>query len=576
MRYILLICFLPLQIMAQWPANFNYGNESKTYETLIEQYQSLANNNSKAALFTIGTTDVGKPLHAFIIDREGNFGPTALQNRKKPVLFINNGIHPGEPCGIDASLLLAEQMLSGNIPIPYAQIIIIPVFNVGGMLNRNCCSRANQEGPNNYGFRGNAQNLDLNRDFVKNDAQNTIWLMRFIAERDPDVFIDTHTSNGADYQYVMTLIQSQIDKLTPSIAQLQNDELTPFLYNQMKLQGYPMAPYVHTVKRTPDHGIMDYLDSPRYSTGFTSFRNTLSFVSETHMWKPFEERVKSTYLLLFEAANWMEKNAALLINTRQKAHNQVINTTEVAIDWSLDTTQVDSFNFKGYQAEMITSELTGLQRLQYNREAPYNKNIAYFHHYSTTNTTTLPKYYIIPQAWKNVVDKLTNAGVSVKKLKNDVNLKVLQTYIEDFKTLTKPYEGHYLHYDTKTSETQGEIQFYAGDYVIETNQLTNLFIGNVLCPAGVDSYFNWGFFDAVLQQKEWFSDYVFEEKAIDILKTNPGLKADLEKAKKQDSTLANSHWNQLAFIYKQSAYFEKSANRYPVYQYNKSLRGLLK
>jgi hypothetical protein len=576
MRYLLLFCLLPLQTIAQWPVGVKYGNESKTYEALIEQYQALDKQYGKAALFTIGTTDVGKPLHAFIIDRDGNFGPSELKNRKKPVLFINNGIHPGEPCGIDASLMLAEQMLAGNIPIPNAQIIIIPVFNVGGMLNRSCCSRANQEGPAEYGFRGNAQNLDLNRDFVKNDAQNTIWLMRFIAERDPDVFIDTHTSNGADYQYVMTLIQSQIDKLEPGIAALQNENLTPFLYQQMNAQGYPMAPYVHTVKRTPDDGIMDYLDSPRYSTGFAASRNTLSFVSETHMWKPFEERVKSTYLLLYDAATWMEQNSALLINTRQQAHNKVKNTTEVAINWSLDTTKVDSFNFQGYEANFITSELSGLERLQYNRKAPYSKNILYYHHYKTTNTTTLPKYYIIPQAWQQVVEKLETAGVHVVKLKSDLTLNVSQTFITDYNTIDKPYEGHYLHYDTKTIKKTGEVLLYAGDYVVETNQLTNYFIGNVLCAEGVDSYFNWGFFDSVLQQKEWFSAYVFEEKALDILKANPGLKTALDKAIKKDTVLANSHWKQLEFVYQQSAYYENTVNRYPVFEYNKSLMGLLK
>lgn len=576
MRYLLLCCFLPLYTFAQWPVGLKYGNESKTYEALIEQYQALDKQHSKAALFTIGTTDVGKPLHAFIIDRDENFSPVQLKIRKKPVLFINNGIHPGEPCGIDASLMLAEQMLAGNIPIPNAQIIIIPVFNVGGMLNRSCCSRANQEGPADYGFRGNAKNLDLNRDFVKNDAQNTVWLMKFITERDPDVFIDTHTSNGADYQYVMTLIQSQIDKMEPSVAALQNDELSPFLYNQMQSQGYPMVPYVHSIKRTPDDGIMDYLDSPRYSTGFTSFRNTLSFVSETHMWKPFEERVKSTYLLLYDAAIWMESNAAVLINTRKKAHNAIKSTSLVAIDWKLDTTLVDTINFKGYQANMSTSKLSGLEKLSYDRNSPYSKNIPYYHHYKVTNSTNLPKYYIIPQAWQQVVEKLETAGVHVVKLKSDLALNVSQTFITDYKTIDRPYEGHYLHYDTKTIKKTGEVLLYAGDYVVETNQLTNYFIGNVLCAEGIDSYFNWGFFDATLQQKEWFSDYVFEEKAQDILNANPGLKTTLDKAIKKDTVLANSHWKQLEFIYQQSAYYENTVNRYPVFEYNKSLIGLLK
>lgn len=44
-------------------------------------------------------------------------------------------------------------------------------YNVGGMMNRSSSSRANQDGPEEYGFRGNSQNLDLNRDFIKMDSE---------------------------------------------------------------------------------------------------------------------------------------------------------------------------------------------------------------------------------------------------------------------------------------------------------------------------------------------------------------------------------------------------------------------
>ncbi|MFT6843861.1 MAG: hypothetical protein ACJAUV_000028 [Flavobacteriales bacterium] len=571
MRFLCLFLLLPFLSYGQWPSNFNYGNESKSYAKLIEAYEALDKKYTSAILIEIGKTDIGKPLHAFIIDGSNNFDAVPVATRKKPVLFINNGIHPGEPCGIDASLLLAQQMLSSNIPIPNAQVIIIPAFNVGGMLNRSCCSRANQNGPEMYGFRGNAQNLDLNRDFVKNDALNTQSLMRFLAQRDPDVFIDTHTSNGADYQYTMTLIQSQPNKMEAGVAALQNDVLTPFLYKRMANLDYPMVPYVYSVKQTPDDGIKDYLDTPRYSTGYTAFRNTLSFVSETHMWKPFEERVKSTYLLLYTAASWMETNALQLIQARRQAHQKVSEIKTVGIQWALDTTIVDSISFLGYEASYIPSEISQSDRLFYDRTKPFTKNIAYYHTYKTSLTTTLPKYYIIPQAWVKIVDKLKIAGVKVHQLKKEGTLLVNQSYVKSFKTTDKPYEGHYLHYDTQTEKVQDYLPFYTNDFVVETNQLTNLFIGNVLTPEGVDSYFNWGFFDAIVQQKEWFSDYVFEEKALEILNNDTDLQAKLDKAKQLDKDLAKSHWKQLLFIYQASEYYEKSVNRYPVYEFNGKL-----
>ena len=98
-------------------------------------------------------------------------------------------------------------------------IVIIPVYNVGGALNRGSYSRANQNGPEAYGFRGNARNLDLNRDFIKCDSRNARSFNRLFNQWKPDVFVDTHTSNGADYQYVMTLISTQKDRLGGALGE---------------------------------------------------------------------------------------------------------------------------------------------------------------------------------------------------------------------------------------------------------------------------------------------------------------------------------------------------------------------
>lgn len=556
---------------AQWPVGFNFGNQSTSYQEMIDFYTELDKKYDTAKLLTIGTTDVGKPLHAFIIDRDQSFFPSNLTQRKKPVILINNGIHPGEPCGIDASMMLAEQMLTGFIAIPNVQILIIPALNVGGMLNRSCCSRANQNGPELYGFRGNAKNLDLNRDFVKTDSENVSWLIQFMAEWNPDVFIDTHTSNGADYQYVMTLIQAQHNKLHPEIDELQDKALTPFLFNYMAQRSYELTPYVHTLKRTPDHGIFDFNDTPRFSTGHTALRNTLSFVSEAHMWKPFEERVKSTYLLLYGLCNWMEGNSTKLISTRQLAEAQTKKIKEVPVAWELDTTKVDSILFKGYEAEYIPSNLSKTNRLSYNREKPYTKNILFYHNYKPTLIEKLPKYYVIPQAWKTIANKLEQAGVDVFQLNRQQELKIKQYHITDFETSKQPYEGHYVHSNVSTEESINTMVFNSGDFVVPTNQALNTLIANYLSPRSVDGYFAWGFLDAILQQKEWFSDYVFEEKATEILNQNPGLQAAFNKKMKKDESFAKNHWAQLYFVYKASAYYEETAFRYPVFYYNGNL-----
>ncbi len=175
------------------------------YQWLDEQYED-------ARLLEVGPTDAGRPLHLFVIDRGRHLSPEQIRESGKNILFINNGIHPGEPCGVDASPKLANDLLSGedscSAYLDNTVIAIVPIFNVGGALMRGSFHRANQNGPVEYGFRGNARNLDLNRDFIKLDSKNTQSLVALLRQWEPDILVDTHTSNAADYPYTITLINS--------------------------------------------------------------------------------------------------------------------------------------------------------------------------------------------------------------------------------------------------------------------------------------------------------------------------------------------------------------------------------
>ncbi|MCB0684129.1 MAG: hypothetical protein KDC32_24970, partial [Saprospiraceae bacterium] len=127
------------------------------------------------AVRTYGDTDAGFPLHLAILSIDGDFDPVSLRKKGKRILFINNAIHPGEPCGVDATMMLLQDYLldpARREALENVVVIAIPFYNIGGGLNRGSFSRANQEGPIEYGFRGNARNLDLNRDFIKCDSRN--------------------------------------------------------------------------------------------------------------------------------------------------------------------------------------------------------------------------------------------------------------------------------------------------------------------------------------------------------------------------------------------------------------------
>ena len=253
---------------------------------------------------------------------------------------------------------------------------------------------------------------------------------------------------------------------------------------------------------------------------------------------------------------------------RNKAEKDCAQKKDFDLNWQLDTAKFESIIFKGYEAKYKKSSVTGQQRLYYDQDAPYTKKIKFYDEYKTTVTVKKPEMYIIPQAWKEVIDRLKINNIYMKRLSKDTTLEAEVYYIENYTSSHNPYEGHYLHANVEIIKETQRLNFYKGDYVVDVNNKNNRYIVETLEPQGVDSWFAWGFFDAVLHQKEGFSDYVFEEKAGEILKQNPSLKTEFETKQKQDTVFAKDAYAQLNFIYRHSNFFEKSYNRYPVVRLN--------
>ncbi len=552
----------------QTPFEKSGGTQSATYEECISYYEKLAALSPEIKIIQQGNSSVGKPYHLIIISRAGISKPTEVNRKEKAVLFINNGIHPGEPDGIDASMMLARDLLfkkEMNALLSHVVVLIIPVYNIAGCMNRGCCSRANQNGPLEYGFRANAQNLDLNRDFMKNDAPETFSFENIFTQWHPDWFADTHVSDGADYTYTMTYIATQHNKLSPKLADYETNTLVPYLKSEMSKSGYEMCPYVNTLKETPDSGIAEFLESPRFSTGYAALFNCIGFVLETHMLKPYDSRVRSTYAFLL---SWIQKayiDHGVIHGLHEFADEKTSAfENDFPINYKLDMNSQTEISFKGYEAKYKPSDVSGESRLYYDEQSPYNKKIPFYNTYTAQLTIPKPSAYIIPQHCKKVIDIFQNNGVQMQQLTHDTIMKVECYYILDYKTGDHPYEGHYLHNNISVQKDTLMIHFYAGDVLVKMNQPANRFILECLEPQSMDGFFAWNYFDAILQQKEGYNNYVWEDKAAQILSTNSELKKLFEEEKKSNPDFAKDADAQLDFIYRHSPDYETSVNRYPV------------
>ena len=544
-------------------------NYTPTYDEVIEMYQLLDKSYENAKLVEQGKTDVGKPLHLFIINNEAEFNPVKIRKQDKSVLLINNGIHPGEPEGIDASLQFADDILRNKNGmqkwLDNTVIIIIPVYNIGGDLNRSAYNRSNQTTPYETGFRGNARNLDLNRDFSKCDSKNARSINTIFNEWNPDVFLDTHTTNGSDHQYSITWVTPFPDYFPPTQEKFLREKMIPQVFEMMDKGEYKLIPYVDWIFNDPLKGIQIFPDAPRYSSGYASLFNSYGMMTENHVYKDFPDRVKSVYQFITVLAEFTSKNHNEIIQSRQKGLQETLALEKYPIDYEIDTTKYRMIDFDGYEvSDSIIDKVTGLPRFGYDRSKPFSAKIRYYDEYNISEEIKVPEYYILPQSWREVIERLQLNGVEMVPLKKDTIMQVEVDYIEEFTSPKQPYNGHYFHDKVSTRSEMQDIQYYAGDLIIPLRQNKMKYILEMLEPKAMDSFFRWDFFDSVLDQREYFSSYGFEENALKYLNEHPAFKKQLEEKRASDPGFAKNHRAQLAFIYNNTEWAEKTFKRYPV------------
>ena len=564
---ILLVSLLQLSNAQVTPFEKSGGKASATYFEVIDWYKKLSRQSGIIQIKEAGGSDAGYPLQLVMISNDKKFIPAAWHAKHKIVILINNGIHPGEPDGIDASMMLVRDIINKKVTLPdNVALAFIPVYNIGGCLNRGAGSRVNQNGPLAYGFRGNSQNLDLNRDFTKCDSKEANSFSKIFHLLDPDILVDNHVSDGADYQHTMTLITTQYNKLGGTLGSWLQQSFEPQLYRTMHTKNWDMTPYVNFETASPDSGMEMFYDPPRYSSGYASLFATISFMPETHMLKPFADRVHATYALLQTIIATACANADSLIILRNSLKKDISLQQEFALKFTVDSSKFSSISFKGYQQAYTTSDATGLQKMYYDHSKPFTKQVKFYNNFKPSNFITKPKGYIIPPGWQQVINLLKSNNVNMVAFKKDTTIAVEVYHIEEYHPAVRAYEKHHKNTGVKVSTSVQSINFLKGSVYIPMNQITNRYIIAMLEPTGDDSFFSWNFFDAILQQKEGYSDYRWDDVAAKVLKNDPALQKKLAQKKLDDPSFATNSAAQLEYIYLNSPFYEREHLRYPVFR----------
>lgn len=563
-----------------WLTDYEKSGRTETprYKETLDYCRRLDSASSLITFISFGKSAQGQDLPLLIMDKEGLSDPEKIHDSGRLLLLIQACIHPGECEGKDAGLMLFRDLMlnqqssASSYPLSglldHVSIIFIPIFNADGHERFGPYNRINQNGPKEMGWRVTANNLNLNRDFLKADTPEMQAWLKMFNNWMPDFFIDTHTTDGADYQYVLTYLMEIYGDMDQPLTDWSKEVLIPEMKKKMEQTGFPVFPYVDFRRwHDPRSGLITEVAPPMLSQGYTALRNRPGLLIETHMLKPYQLRVNATYqciLACLETLNHENVNLRMLIT---KADQFVSGEEFLQLPFPLrfETLKSDSLmtDFKGVEYTEEKSAISGGSWFKYS-SIPANFKLPYFCRSEVTDSTRLPYAYIIPAEWKTVVDRIRIHGIRVRTLNKATIISITTFRFKNPKWQVNPYEGRHAMTNIEYDEIIENRWFPAGSVIVEVMQPAGRIIPHMLEPRGNGSYLYWGFFDAIFEQKEYAESYVLEKMASEMLAVNPDLQMEFEIKKSADTAFAKNPQSILNWFYSKSPYIDNRKGIYPV------------
>jgi hypothetical protein len=539
--------------------------ETPTYDETLDYLRKLAAESKSIHIDQFGQSSLGRSLSYVVVSSDRAFDPDAARRTGKLVVFIQNGIHAGEIDGKDACLELIRDVTGSRADLlEQAILVIVPVFNVDGHEMRSPYNRINQNGPAEMGFRATAQNYNLNRDYTKLDTPEMRAWVALWNRWNPDFFIDNHVTDGADFQYALTYTISRKEGTAPEIAAWCRDLFVPVVSSKMAAAGEPICPYVVTRGQSLRDGLVDFVEPPRFSTGYAGARNRPGLLVETHMLKPYGRRVHANYLMMVAVLELLHEHANDLheaIRTADAHARSGLGTT-LALDFKRDTV-ADTVDFLGFEYDSLQSSISGSTWIRYDTTRPVTMRLPRYSRVNPTVVVDVPWAYVIPPQWTDVLGRLALHGVEMRRLDREQTLSVSRYRFSHVSWSADAFEGHHA-VSCSTSTEIDTVTYPAGSVVVSTAQLRGRLLVHLLEPAGPDSFLHWGFFDTILEQKEYAEEYATEKLAATLLRDQPALGKEFDSLLAADTLFARDPQARWDFFYKRSPYAEPMYRVYPV------------
>jgi hypothetical protein len=534
------------------------GSESPTYQETMAWLEKLANESAYLTMTNAGISEQGRVIHMMIASLDRDFSAAELSTSTKPLILIQAGIHAGEIDGKDAGMMLLRDIALGDKKelLTKANILFIPILNVDGHARRSQFGRVNQRGPVEMGWRTNAQNLNLNRDYTKLETAGIITIATIINKFDPDLYIDVHVTDGADYQYDITYGYVATGGYSPAISSWLSTAFQPEVDQALKDMGHIPGPLLFAANGNDfSAGNIAFSFSPRFSHTYGDIRHMASILIENHSLKPFEQRVLGTYVFLEQAINSLGDHFESLQSAVKSDSNQPKES--IPVKFKFRETLADSMQFLGVASSKVKSEITGAEYVKWEGK-PITQIVPSLLMDVPELSVPVPKAYWIPAEWSNIIEKMKQHGIEVETLTASKEVKLEFSTVDNYKMGTQPYEGMMRVQSSELNRNYKTLTLNPGSVRIKTDQPLGELVVILMEPESVDSFYQWGYFNTIFTQTEYMETYIMEPLIAKMLVEDPDLKKRFEDKKVAEPDFAKSPRAIYQWFYSQTPYFDQN------------------
>ena len=551
---------------AKWvtPFELSDGLESPTYAETMAWIEKLVANSEYLEIVTAGTSEQGRPIKLVIASKDKDFNSDKLSKSAKPLIFFQAGIHAGEIDGKDAGMMLLRDISQGNkiSLLDKANLLFIPILNVDGHERRSEYGRVNQRGPKEMGWRTNAVNLNLNRDYTKLETAGIQAVTEVINSYDPDLYIDIHVTDGADYQYDITYGYVATGGYSPEVSSWLSTAFQPEVDQALKDNGHIPGPLLFAANGNDfTEGNVAFSFSPRFSHTYGDIRHMASILIENHSLKPFEQRVLGTYVFLEQAIKSLGNHFDDLQKAVESDSNQPRDA--IPVKFKFRETPADSMDFLGVASSKVKSEVTGAEYVKWEGK-PITQSVPSLFMDVPELSVSVPKAYWVPVEWTEVITKLKQHGIQFETITEAKEVRVELSTVTSFSMGNQPYEGLMRVQRFELDKIYRTQTLNPGSVRVPTDQTLGELAVILLEPKSVDSFFQWGYFNSIFSQTEYMETYIMEPLIAKMLAEDAALKKRFEAEKSSNPDFAKSPRAIYSWFYKQTPYFDQNWKVIPV------------